>query len=281
MRKGIIVAVATLAMGLTGLFATPAKALQFGFNAGYTSVGFQLHGMGGEFLFGFQGAQGEDDRRPKGSVLRIGLAGAAGMGSTDLTKAIWNGYSYGDFPLAAATGAAIQAVGGQAAFLALSQVQQGAILTSAAANVPTVRADIAQGLAAYGITDATKAKGSATAFFVSAAYEYVLAQGAPGLGFIVGGELYISEGGYAPLDPRLQNVSTEGGIGGGGVVGVSYYLKNGFNMTVKTGLGVVDPGTVTYAFPTGQAAPNHIFSVTVEPELAFYASPTFALGFIY
>ena len=280
MRKGIIVAVATLAMGLTGLFATPAKALQFGFNAGYTSVGFQLHGMGGEFLFGFQGPQGEDDRRPKGSVLRIGLASAAGTGETDLTKAKWNGYSYGDFPLAIATGTAIQAAGGQAAFSQFPQAQQEAILAGAAASVPAVQAGIAQGLGAYGITDATKAKGSATAFFVSAAYEYVLPQGAPGLGFIVGGELYVSQGGYAG-NPGFPSVSTEGGIGGGAVVGVSYYLKNGFNMTVKTGLGVVDPGTVTYAFPTGQAPPNHIFPIAVELEAVFYASPTFALGFIY
>ena len=271
MRKGIIVAVATLAMGLTGLFATPAKALQFGFNAGYTSVGFQLHGMGGEFLFGFQGPQGEDDRRPKGSVLRIGLASAAGSGETDLTKAKWrsalpnqSGDSYDAF--ATAVGQVLLRLQGQA--------------PTGPTVLPTGQTAIAQSAAAgYNITDLKKAKGSATAFLISAAYEYVLPQGAPGLGFIAGAELYISEGGYAG-NPGFSYASTKGGIGGGGVVGVSYYLKNGFNMTIKTGLGVIDPGTVTYAFPN-PSAPTTTVPITVEPELAFYASPTFALGFIY
>ena len=308
MRQGIIVAVATLAMGLTGLFATPAKALQFGFNAGYTSVGFQLHGMGGEFLFGFQGAQGEDDRRPKGSVLRIGLAGAAGMGSTDLTKADWNGGSYEDYKdetgvlaLAGARAGALAEASSPATYDQLPPAQQAKINQGIAANLvggpealaavlanvpaagqPAAIANILAGLeagalegvleAGYNITDPADAKGDATAFFVSAAYEYVLPQGAPGLGFIVGGELYVSQGGYAG-NPGFPSVSTEGGLGGGGVVGVSYYLKNGFNMTVKTGLGVIDPGEVVYTLSG--------VSVTVEPELSFYASPTFALGFIY
>ena len=138
---------------------------------------------------------------------------------------------------------------------------------------------LAEGLQAYGIRDLSKAKGDATAFFVSAAYEYVLGRGAPGLGFIVGGELYVSQGSYASLSPELPSASTEGGIGGGGVVGVSYYLKNGFNLTVKTGLGVIDPGTVTYSISTGAQTPP--LNVKVEPETVFYASPTFALGFIY
>ena len=320
MRKGIIVAVATLAMGLTGLFATPAKALQFGFNAGYTSVGFQLHGMGGEFLFGFQGAQGEDDRRPKGSVLRIGLAGAAGMGSTDLNNATWNGGSYNNFLSTTQDGAVAgaraaarplvranfpAAFGGAAGFdLLPAEMQQGAIDQGIAASqfpadqggaagfatltdaqkqgaavhaIEGIKAQVLAGLATvlatgYNITDLSDAKGDATAFFVSAAYEYVLPQGAPGLGFIVGGELYVSQGGYAG-NPGFPSVSTEGGLGGGGVVGISYYLKNGFNMTVKTGLGIVDPGEIVYSFSGND--------VTVELEAVFYASPTFALGFIY
>ena len=94
MRKEIVVALAVLAMGLAGLFAAPAKGLQFGFNTGYSSVGFQLHGMGGEFLFGFQG---QDEHRPQGSVLRIGLAGAAGSGETNLAKAKWSGQNYDGF----------------------------------------------------------------------------------------------------------------------------------------------------------------------------------------
>ncbi len=369
MRKGIVVALACLAAGFSGLFASPAKGLQFGFNVGYTSVGFQLHGMGGEFLFGFQG---QDEHRPKGSVLRIGLAGAAGTSpGANLTKATWNGESYDDFRSGiqnAAAGAAqdiaegvardiaeervadgglqaardgtIQALAGAGiseplqaqvdgaiaagayalgagaqpgapAFTSLppeaqqeiinevfqgirdeaiaseegqaaiagaiaSEEGQAAIAEARATARAAAIAALEQGLqAGYGIDDLSKAKGDATAFFVSAAYEYVLGSGMPGLGFIVGGELYVSQGGYASLIPSLPSVSTEGGIGGGGVLGISYYLKNGFNLTVKTGLGVIDPGEVKYDFGGG------IPSLTVEPEKVFYASPTFALGYIY
>ncbi len=248
MRKGIIVALATLAMGLTGLFASPAKGLQFGFNAGYSSVGFQLHGMGGELLFGFQG---KDEHRPEGSVLRIGLAGASGEGETDLTKAKWGGVSFNNFII----GTAAQALGGLAGFAQLPAAQQQGAIAGALAGIEG-------GLTQAGISDLTKAKGVGNAFLLSAAYEYVLPQGVPGLGFIVGGELYVSQG-------SLVGESTDGGIGGGGVVGISYYTKNGLNFTFKTGLGVVDPGEVT------------VTNVKVEPEAKFYASPSFSIGFIH
>ena len=298
MRKGIVVALAGLAMGFGGLFAAPAKGLQGGFSVGYNSVGFQLHGMGGEILLGFQG---KDEHRPQGSVLRIGLAGAAGTGEADLTEATWDGQSYNDFiPVAgdravsSARAGTISALriteafndlgpqqqgqvdgaiaaslypNGAAAFNQLPAAQQQAI---AVATIQSIKdSALEEGLAAYGVTDSKKAKGRGSAFLFSVAYEYVLARGAPGLGFIVGGELYVSQGGYASLDPSLPNASTDGGIGGGGVVGVSYYLKNGLNFAFKTGLGVIDPGEVT------------LFGVKVEPESLFYASPSFALGFIY
>ena len=275
MRKGIIVALAALAMGLTGLYASPAKGLQFGFNAGYTSVGFNLHGMGGEFLFGFQG---KDEHRPQGSVIRIGLAGASGEGESDLTKATWNGVSYDDFNnpatalarLVTATTATLTetltAAGLSGATLA------GTLQTQLpAAIIEASRQAIAAG-EAYGIADkasASSAKGKGTAFLVSAAYEYVLPQGAPGLGFIVGGELYVSEGGFSSSDPAYPSVSTDGGIGGGGVVGISYYTKNGFNLTIKTGVGIINPGEVT------------LLGVTVVPESVLYVSPTFSIGFIH
>ena len=273
MRKGIIVSLAALAMGLTGLYASPAKGLQFGFNAGYTSVGLQLHGMGGEFLFGFQG---KDEHRPQGSVIRIGLAGASGEGESDLTAATWNGVSYDDYTKAAearlvtattaALAEALTAEGLSGATLA------GALLTRLPAAIIEASRQAAVAGEAYGIADkasASAAKGKGTAFLVSAAYEYVLPQGAPGLGFIVGGELYVSQGGFASSNPAYPSVSTDGGIGGGGVVGISYYTKNGFNLSIKTGVGIVSPGEVT------------LFGVTVVPESVLYVSPTFSIGFIH
>ena len=272
MRKGIIVALAALAMGLTGLYASPAKGLQFGFNAGYTSVGFNLHGMGGEFLFGFQG---KDEHRPQGSVIRIGLAGASGEGESDLTAATWNGMSYDDYTKAAQAQAApgiAAAITDAITALATLGVTGAALEAGSAAIRAAALAAAAAPGKAYGITDkasASSAKGNGTAFLVSAAYEYVLPQGAPGLGFIVGGELYVSEGGFSSSDPAYPSVSTDGGIGGGGVVGISYYTKNGFNLTIKTGVGIINPGEVT------------LLGVTVVPESVLYVSPTFSIGFIH
>ncbi len=260
MRKGIIVSLAALAMGLTGLYASPAKGLQFGFNAGYTSVGLNLHGMGGEFLFGFQG---KDEHRPQGSVIRIGLAGASGEGESDLTAATWDGVSYDVYTAAAQAQVT-------AAITALATL--GATGAALAAGTAAIQAAAAAPGEAYGIADkasASAAKGKGTAFLVSAAYEYVLPQGAPGLGFIVGGELYVSQGGFASSNPAYPSVSTDGGIGGGGVVGISYYTKNGFNLSIKTGVGIVSPGEVT------------LLGVTVVPESVLYVSPTFSIGFIH
>ena len=275
MRKGIVVALAGLAMGFGGLFAAPAEGLQGGFSVGYNSVGFQLHGMGGEILLGFQG---KDGQRPQGSVLRIGLAGAAGTGEADLTEATWNGQRYGDYT-AAATAARIAATsttaGQQAAGALIARIAATGISPAQATAIAT---DPLKN--AYGVTDATKAEGRGSAFLFSVAYEYVLARGAPGLGFIVGGELYVSQGGFSSTVPDVYpSVSTDGGIGGGGVVGISYYLKNGLNFALKTGLGVVNPGKVNYNFPTG--VPGQTLSVEVELDQKFYVSPSLSIGFIY
>ena len=251
MKKAII-ATAVFAVGLVvSLAPNKAQALQYGANVGYSSIGFQLHGGSVEFLLGIGG---KDGHRPRGSVIHIGFAGMTGQGETDLTKASWDGLSYDQYQEQARAAA-------DARIAAL--VTAG---TSAAdANALVVTAPIL----AYGLQDPTKVKGDGTAFVISAAYEWVFSEGAPGLGVIAGAELYISQGGFKSSNADYPSVKTSGGIGGGGVVGVSYYMRNGINFSFKTGLGAVDPGEVT------------LFNVKVEPETVFYASPTLSVGYIY
>ena len=207
------------------------------------------------------GFGGKDGHRPQGSVLHVGFAGMAGTGETDLTQATWNGMNYGAFRTAQEFAVLQQARSNPSQAI---QIQAGALATELAAN------------AAYGLGDPTKVEGDGTAYLISAGYEWVLSRGAPGLGILVGAELYISQGGFESSNPAFfPSVKTEGGIGGGGVVGVSYYLRNGINFAFKTGLGAVDPGEVNFTLAPGQP------TVKVEPETVFYASPTFSIGYIY
>ncbi len=253
MKKAIIAA-AVFAVGLVAGF-TPDKAhgLQYGFNAGYSSIGFQLHGGSVEFLLG---VGGKDGHRQQGSVVHVGFAGMTGQGETDLTKATWGGASYEQFN---------------------AQIEASVLaLVAAGAPLATAQAAVAAPRIAYGLTDPTKVKGDGTAYVISAGYEWVFSKGAPGLGVLVGGELYISQGGFESSNSLYPSVKTEGGIGGGGVIGVSYYMRNGVNFAFKTGLGAVDPGEVNF-----QLQPGGLQSVKVEPETVFYASPTFSIGYIY
>lgn len=254
MKKAII-ATAVFAVGLVvSLAPNKAQALQYGATVGYSSIGFQLHGGSVEFLLGIGG---KDGHRPRGSVIHIGFAGMTGEGQTDLTKASWDGASYYQFQVD-------QKNDGLARVAAA--VAAGATPAQAVAGVA---AETDAAIAAYGLQDPTKVKGDGTAYVISAAYEWVFSNGAPGLGVLAGAELYISEGGFNSSNADYPSVKTSGGIGGGGVVGVSYYLRNGINFSFKTGLGAVDPGEVT------------LFNVKVEPETVFYASPTISVGYIY
>lgn len=233
MKKGIAIAAFAVVGLVAGLLPNSAQGLQYGATVGYSSVGFQLHGGSVELLLGIGG---KDGHRPQGSVIHVGFAGATGEGETDLTKATFDGIEFTSLP---------------------------------ALN----RLGILQGLGAYGITDAAKAKGDGTAYIISAAYEYVFSKGAPGLGIIGGAELYISQGGFESLSPLAPSLETEGGIGGGAVIGVSYYLRSGINFSFKTGLGAVDPGKIEFAVGTA--------STEIQPATVFYASPTFSIGYIY
>ena len=237
--KKVIIAAATFAVVLVvGLAPNKAQSLQYGGNIGYSSIGFTLHGGSVEFLLGFGG---KDGHRPQGSVLHVGFAGMSGTGETDLTQATFDGVSYGVFSIS-----------------------------------PAARA--LEGLTLYGITNPNKARGDGTAYIISAGYEWVFSRVAPGLGVIGGLELYISQGGFEGTAAAVaaglpSSLKTEGGIGGGVVVGASYYMRNGINFAFKTGLGGVDPGEINFASPAG--------NIKIEPETVFYASPTFSVGYIY
>ena len=224
--------------------------MQLGYNIGYSSVGFQLHGFSGEFLFGIGG---KDEHRPKGSVIHFGLAAMSGERETDLGKATWNGGSYDDYVVART-------------LVRLPSFQSFPPYAIERALLAT-RIEIAtESNEKYGISNPNAVTGDNTAYVISAGYEWVFSQSWPGLGLLAGVELYI-------LNPAPSNLRASADVSGGAVLGIGYYMRNGVNFSFKTGIGAIDIGGINLQI--GQA------SVHYNPEAEFYITPTFSLGFIY
>lgn len=250
MKKRTIALFATAVVLVASLLSNKAQALQLGYNIGYSSVGFQLHGFSGEFLFGIGG---KDEHRPKGSVIHFGLAAMSGERETNLGTATWNGGSLEDLVVA-------RTVAKQPNFLSFPpDVQER--------EAGTTRREIATEInEKYGISNLNSVTGDNTAYVISAGYEWVFSQSWPGLGLLAGVELYI-------LNPAPSSLRTKTDVSGGAVLGIGYYMRNGVNFSFKTGIGAIDIGEINLQIDDA--------SIHYNTETEFYITPTFSLGFIY
>ncbi len=241
MKKRTIALFAIVLALVASLASSKVQALQLGYNIGYSSVDFQLHGFSGELLLGIGG---KDEHRPKGSVIHFGLAAMRGERKTNIGKATWNGGSFDDYIFSRT----LVKQPNFARFPASAQERELGI----------TRTEV--------VADANVGYGDNTAYVISAGYEWVFSRSSPGLGLLAGVEIYV-------LSPNASNFRTSTDVSGGAVLGIGYYMRNGVNFSFKTGLGAIDIGGTNLQI--GDASVNY------NPKAEFYITPTFSLGFIY